>query len=109
MGHAAGMAISPKWASDPIRCPRDDSSSGTPSFQYDRGVPAEYRWVDRAIASLARSNPVRAAVVRTEFVAQVSQGVKARMVSEETGVGLSRWQYRRELALGLAFLEGNRG
>ena len=107
-GRAAGLVVSPVWATDPIPC-TETRTPGPPMAQFDRGVPPEYRWVDRAIAAISRTNPVRAAVLRYEFQVQVSQGVKARMVSEETGVGLSRWQYRRELALGLAYLDALRG
>lgn len=107
-GKPAGLTISPVWATDPIPC-TETRTPGPPMAQFDRGIPSEYRWIERGIASLARTHPVRAAVLRYEFLVQVSQGVKARMVSEETGVGLSRWQYRRELALGLAFLDGQRG
>lgn len=105
MGAAAGTGISPQWASDPIPC-TETRTPGPPLAQFDRGIPADYRWIEKAIASLARTNPVRAAVLRFEFQVKVSQAVKARMVSEETGVGLSKWQYRRELALGMAYLEG---
>lgn len=108
MGAAAGIGISPVWASDPIPC-TETRTPGPPLAQYDRGIPADYRWIEKGIASLSRTHPVRAAVLRFEFQVKVSQGVKARMVSEETGVGLSRWQYRRELALGMAYLEGLKG
>ena len=105
MGDKAGTGISPQWASDPIPC-TETRTPGPPLAQFDRGIPSDYRWIEKAIASLSRSHPVRAAVLRYEFQVKVSQAVKARMVSEETGVGLSKWQYRRELALGMAYLEG---
>lgn len=106
-GKAAGIGIAPAWATDPIPC-TETRTPGPPLAQFDRGLPAESHWVERALIALGRTHPVRATVVRKEFMVSASQGVKARMVSEETGVGVSRWQYRRELALGLAFMEGQR-
>lgn len=107
MGAAAGTGISPQWASDPIPC-TETRTPGPPLAQFDRGIPSDYRWIEKAITSLSRTHPVRAAVLRHEFLVKASQGVRARMVSEETGVGVSKWQYRRELALGMAYLEGQR-
>lgn len=106
-GHAAGIGMAPAWSTDPIPC-NETRTPGPPLAQFDRGLPAESQWVERALIALGRTHPVRATVVRKEFLVSASQAVKARMVSEETGVGVSRWQYRRELALGLAFMEGQR-
>lgn len=115
MGAAAGIRaangsvrISPQWASDPVPC-KETRTPGPSMASFDRGLPAEYRWVEQAFTRLQRVSPVQAAAVRIEFTVPASQGTKARLVSEETGVGVSRWQYRRALALGIAFIEGSQG
>lgn len=105
MGRATGTGISPAWASDPIPC-TETRTPGPTAASFDRGMPPEYRWVEQAIVRLARTCPVQAAVLRVEFTVAGSQGVKARAVAAETGAGVSRWQYRRHLALALAFMEG---
>ena len=107
MGANAGTGISPQWASDPITC-TETRSPGAPVASFDRGLPPEYRWVEAGLVRLQRTCPVQAAAVRTEFTVQAGQRAKAQIVTRETGVGVSKWQYRRYLALGLAFLSGNR-
>lgn len=103
----AGGAMSPQWASDPIPC-TETRTPGPPMASFDKGVPADYAWVEPMLGRLARSCPVQAAVVRAEFTMQASQRAKAQYVSREAGVTVSKWQYRRYLALGLAFVMGNR-
>ena len=107
MGAAAGTGISPQWASDPIPC-TETRTPGPPMASFDKGVPADYAWVEPMLGRLARTCPVQAAVVRAEFTMQASQRAKAQHVSREAGITVSKWQYRRYLALGLAFVMGNR-
>lgn len=107
MGQAAGTGISPQWASDPIPC-TETRTPGPPLASFDRGVPADYAWVEPMLGRLARTCPVQAKVVRTEFTMQASQRAKAQHVSREAGITVSKWQYRRYLALGLAFVNGKR-
>lgn len=108
VGAAIGMEIVPTWSSDPIRCKESRGGGGSGSSAVDHGIPPEYRWVDEALARLKRTAPVRAIVLRTEFTVNASQLTKARIAAEDYGGSLSKWQYRRELALGLAFMEGQR-
>lgn len=101
-----GMHTVPKWSSDPVRCKQTPGTGWSAAI--DRGIPVEYRWVVEALANLRRTQPTREVVVRTEFTVAASQAAKARIASDESGRRVSRWQYRRELALGLAFLSGMR-
>lgn len=102
-----GMQILPTWAVDPIRAANDASHpQDLPEIAVDVGIPDELRWVDRALASMARQYPLRALIVRTEFTVSASQAVKARMVAEHYGGALSIWQYRRELQRGVDFMGG---
>jgi hypothetical protein len=107
-GSSLPSGIAPHWSTDPIVC-KETRTPGPPIAQFDRGMPQEYRWVEHGLINLGRTSPVQAAAVRIEFTVAASQGVKARMVSEETGVGVSKWQYRRVLELGLSYLAGQRG
>lgn len=102
-----GMQILPTWAVDPIRAANDASHpQDLPEIAVDVGIPDELRWVDRALASMARQYPLRALIVHTEFTVSASQAVKARMVAEQYGGELSIWQYRRELQRGVDFMGG---
>lgn len=105
MGAAAGVAIVPTWACDPVPC-KDDGPRHGGSVAIDRGIPPEYEWVQRALIDLQRTHPVRAIAVETEFTVNASQLVRARIAAEKYGGRLSKSQYRRELALGLSFLAG---
>lgn len=107
MGAAAGIAIVPTWACDPVPC-KDDGPRYGGSSAIDRGIPPEYAWIDKALITLSRTQPLQAIVVRTEFTVNASQRVRARIAAEEYGGRLSAWQYRRVLALGLSFLDGQR-
>ena len=103
----AGMGMLPMWAVDPVRASNDaDHPHDNPEIAVDTGTPDELRWVDRALASMARQFPLRALIVRTEFTVSASQAVKARMVAEQYGGVLSIWQYRRELQRGVDFMGG---
>lgn len=99
--------IAPAWATAPIPC-TETRTPGPSEAAFDRGIPPEYTWVERALIELRRQWPTRVVVLEKEFTVSASQGVKARLVSQETGRTLSRWQYRRELQLGLCFLSAKR-
>lgn len=99
--------VQPQWASDPIPC-TETRTPGPPIASFDRGMPPEYGWVERGLVGLSRVSPVQAVVVRTEFTVPASQRVKSQIVSRESGVGVSKHQYRRYLALGLAYLSAHR-
>lgn len=103
----AGGRIAPAWATDPIPC-TETRTPGPSEAAFDRGIPPEYTWVERALIELRRQWPTRVVVLEKEFTVSASQRVKARLVSQETGRTLSRWQYRRELQLGLCFLSAKR-
>lgn len=108
VGAAIGMAIVPKWSSDPIPC-KEGKGGGRGGFSsIDRGPLPEYQWIDDALIRLRRKMPVHEIVVRTEFTVNASQLVKARIAAEEYGGHLSKSQYRRCLALGLSYLEALR-
>ncbi len=93
-----GMQVLPTWAVDPVRSANDaDKPDDNAEIAVDTGTPDELRWVDRALASMARQYPMRALILRTEFTVSASQAVKARMVEERYGSTLSVWLYRREL------------
>src|SRR5690606_18577519 len=64
-----GMRITPKWAVDPIPSRNDASPPrDLPRAHIEAFVPDELRWVDRALASLARGKtPIRALVIRVEY------------------------------------------
>lgn len=102
-----GMKAVPMWACEPIRSSNDaDAPHDRPEIAVDTGIPDSLRWVERAILQLRRQSDLQAVVVRTEYTVSASQAVKARMVAEQAGIKLSKWQYRRELALGEAWLSG---
>lgn len=52
------------------------------------------------------SFPLRALIVSTEFTVSASQAVKARMVAEQYGGGLTLRQYRYELGKGIDWTRG---
>ena len=102
-----GMRILPLWAVDPIRASNDaDHPHDNPEIAVDVGIPDDLRWVDRALASMARQFPLRELIVRTEFTVSASQAVKSRMVAEKYGGALTLRQYRYELGRSLDLLRG---
>lgn len=102
-----GMTILPTWAVDPVPARNDaDRPHDNPEIAVDMGIPDDLRWVDRALASMARQYPLRVLVVRTEFTVSASQAAKAAMVREQYGGTLSVWQYRRELQRALDWMGG---
>lgn len=102
-----GMAILPTWAVDPVRAANDaDRPHDNPEIAVDIGIPDELRWIDRALAAMARQYLLRALIVRTEFTVSASQAAKAAMVREQYGGKLSVWQYRRELQRALDWMGG---
>jgi hypothetical protein len=102
-----GLTEVPAWAVDPIRARNDaDRPHDNPEIAIDIGIPDELRWIDRAVASMARQSPLRALVLRTEYTVAASQAIKARMVAEQYGGRLSVWQYRRELQRAFDWIAG---
>lgn len=102
-----GMRMLPLWAVDPIRASNDaDHPHDNPEIAVDVGIPDDLRWVDRALASMARQYPLRALIVRTEFTVSASQAVKAHMVADQYGGSLTLRQYRYELGRSLDLLRG---
>jgi len=103
-----GMSMLPIWAVSPIRSANDaDHSHDNPEIAVDTGTPDEPRSVDRAMASMHRQYPLRALIVRTEFIVSASQKVKARMVAGQYGGAFSVWQYRRELQRAVDWFAGS--
>ena len=72
------------------------------------GSPDEYRWIDRALSDLYRQNMVRALVVLEEFTGRGSQAQRAAAVAKKLGAAFTKWQYRKELDKGMAFMEARR-
>lgn len=72
------------------------------------GSPDEYRWIDRALSDLYRQNMVRALVVLEEFTGRGSQAKRAEVVAKKLGSSFTKWQYRKELDKGIAFMEARR-
>lgn len=103
-----GMRILPVWAVDPVRAANDaDKPHDNPEVAVDMGIPDDLRWLDRAIASMARQYPLRALIVRTEYTVAASQAAKARMVRDQYGGSLTLRQYRYELARALDWVRGS--
>lgn len=103
-----GMRILPVWAVDPVRAANDaDKPHDNPEIAVDVGIPDDLRWVDRALASMARQYPLRALIVRTEFTVSASQAAKTRMVRDQYGGSLTLRQYRYELARALDWVRGS--
>ncbi|OBU52840.1 hypothetical protein [Stenotrophomonas maltophilia] len=97
------------WAVDPIPCAETRvvvSRSATAAVMV--GSPDEYRWIDRALSDLYRQNMVRALVVLEEFTGRGSQAQRAAAVAKKLGAVFTKWQYRKELDKGMAFMEARR-
>ena len=116
MGAAAGRAsrngaVLPvaQWAGGPSPCSETRAMvSRSPAAAVMVGSPEEYRWVDRALSDLYRQNMVRALVVLEEFTGRGSQASRAEVVAKKLGGAFTKWQYRKELDKGMAFLEARR-
>lgn len=116
MGAAAGRVsrngvVLPvaQWAVDPIPCSETRAIvSRSPTAAVMVGSPEEYRWVDRALSDLYRQNIVRALVVLEEFTGRGSQAKRAEVVAKKLGGAFTKWQYRKELDKGIAFMEARR-
>lgn len=92
------LTILPKWSCEPVRAANDaDRPHDNPEIAVDQGIPDDLRWVDTAVNSIERQNPLRGLVVRTEFTVSASQKVKARMVAETYEGVFTKAMYRREL------------
>lgn len=106
--YGAGLPVA-KWAVDPIPCSETRSiGSRSPSAAVMVGSPEEYRWIDRALSDLYRQNMVRALVLLEEFTGRGSQAKRAEVVAMKLGGTFTKWQYRKELEKGLAFMEARR-
>lgn len=106
--HGAGLPVA-KWAVDPIPCSETRSMvSRSPTAAVMVGSPEEYRWIDRALSDLYRQNMVRALVVLEEFTGRGSQAKRAKVVAMRLGGTFTKWQYRKELDKGMAFMEARR-
>ncbi|HHA2558837.1 TPA: hypothetical protein ACOEOH_000321 [Stenotrophomonas maltophilia] len=106
--HGAVLPVAP-WAVDPIPCTETRtlvSRSATAAVMV--GSPDEYRWIDRALSDLYRQNMVRALVVLEEFTGRGSQAQRAAVVAKKLGAAFTKWQYRKELDKGMAFMEARR-
>ena len=110
MGGAAGLrGVVPMWACDPVRAANDASHPhDNPEIAVDQGIPEEYKWIERAIASLERTRPMQALVVRTEYTVSASQKVKARMIRDDYGGHFSKDMYRKELQRAIDWIAGAR-
>lgn len=102
---AVVLDVAPLWTCDPIPARNDASHpfDHAPS-RVDLGVPDELRWIDAAMAQMARQHPLREQCVREEFTGNGPQGAKCARVAERYGGTLSIWLYRREIQRGLDFL-----
>lgn len=104
------LHILPEWAVDPIVCTESRVAGPNPEnvvlavAAVDQGVPVNLRWIDRAVAQLARVSLIRAVCLEIEFCEVGTQERKARVAAERYGGKLSVWQYRRELRLALDWL-----
>lgn len=106
--HGAVMPVA-KWAVDPIPCSETRSMvSRATTAAVMVGSPDEYRWIDRALSDLYRQNMVRALVVLEEFTGRGSQAERAEVVAMKLGGSFTKWQYRKELGKGIAFMEARR-
>ncbi|MGR0019266.1 hypothetical protein [Stenotrophomonas maltophilia] len=106
--NGAVLPVAP-WAVDPIPCAETRtlvSRSATAAVMV--GSPDEYRWIDRALSDLYRQNMVRALVVLEEFTGRGSQAQRAAAVAKKLGGTFTKWQYRKELDKGMAFMEARR-
>lgn len=106
--NGAVLPVAP-WAVDPIPCTETRtlvSLSATAAVMV--GSPDEYRWIDRALSDLYRHNMVRALVVLEEFTGRGSQAQRAEAVAKKLGAAFTKWQYRKELDMGMAFMEARR-
>ncbi len=125
-----GLSIVPMWAADPIRASNDaDHPHDNSEIAVDMGTPDDLRWVDRALAAMARNYLLRSIVIRVEFTAPSNAGpeARARMACERFEAAISKLvgfdplpkeegdkpaltarQYRYELSKALDLLRGMR-
>lgn len=116
LGGAAGLrneygGVRPvaKWFVDPVPCTETRTMAPrSPTAAVMVGSPDEYRWIDRALSDLYRQNMVRALVVLEEFTGRGSQAQRAAAVAKKLGAAFTKWQYRKELDKGMAFMEARR-
>lgn len=117
MGAAAGRFTRdgkpipvPMWSCDPVP-PRGATGGGSDvpiSIGHSAWVdpmPDELRWISAAIAAIERKSVLRAMVVREEFMGTGTQRMKAARVQAQYGGRLTYDMYRKELRMGIEFLE----
>lgn len=100
-----GMRVVPMWACDPVPSRNDAGRPQDTRAVITPAIPDELRWIDRALAAIARQWPLRAEIIREEFESGGTQAHKARRVAERYGGKLSIDQYKRELRRGLEYLD----
>lgn len=103
------LSMVPLWACDPIPAKNDAAHpfDHAPAV-VDLGVPDDLRWIDVAMAEMARRYPLREACVREEYTGDgKNQDVKAARVAAKLKYAgkFTKWMYRREVERGLDFLE----
>jgi hypothetical protein len=107
---ACGIAMVPLYACDPVPARNDASHPVSHSNAWvDIGLPDEARPIDDAIAQMARTHPIRAAIVREEFTTTGKQEIKAGRVQARYGGKLTLRQYRHELEKAKEWLRGRIG
>lgn len=102
------LTILPMWSVDPIPARNDASRPGEGTRAVVDLVPDELRWIDRAVAQMARNNQLRAMCLREEFCGVGTQKTKASQVARLYGGTLSVWMYRREIQMALEWLNAKR-
>jgi hypothetical protein len=108
-GVETGLSVVPKWACDPIRSKNDaDYPHDRPVARVDLGIPDDLRWIDRALAQMARQHAVRALCIREEFTGQGTQRMKAMRVQRALGGKFTVWMYRKEIERGLEWMRGSK-
>lgn len=104
------MAMVPTWACDPVPAKNDASHPVSHATAWvDIGLPDEARPTDDAIAQMARTHPLRAAIVREEYTTTGKQEIKAGRVQAKYGGKLTLRQYRHELEKAKEWLRGRIG
>jgi hypothetical protein len=103
------LDIVPMWACDPMPARNDAGPPrGVNHSAIDIGTPEDLRWIDRALAEMSRSAPVRALVLREEYCGQGTHSEKAAAVENQYGGNISVRQYRYELGRALDWMRGRR-
>lgn len=102
------LDIVPTWACDPVPASNDAGRPGSMSYEAapDAGTPDDLRWIDRALAEMSRSAPIRRLVIQQEFCGRGTHKTKAAEVAVAYGGSITVRQYRYELGRALDWLRG---